>query len=81
MQKDLKETEVLRLAIASQKNDKELARKILNEYPNKAVLLRGAIGVILTMVYETADEENSPEDILDQMLMEYTLTNMDLENG
>lgn len=81
MQKDMKETEVLRLAIASQKNDKELARKILNNFPNKAVLLRGAIGVILTMVYEAADDENSPESILDQMLMDYTLTNMDLENG
>lgn len=79
MNKDLKETEVIRLAIASQKNDRELFRELLQQFPNRNVLLRGALGVILTMVYEQADDENTPEQILDQMLLEYTATNMSAE--
>lgn len=81
MRKDLKETEVIRLAIASQKHDRELFKEILGEHPNRNVLLRGALGIILTLVYEQADEDNSPEDILDQMLLDYTATNMSSDNG
>lgn len=78
--KDLKETEVLRLALASQKNDRDLVKKILAENPNR-LLLKGALGVILTMIYEQTDDDNSPEDILDRMLLDYTHTNMKTENG
>lgn len=81
MQKNLKETEVIRLAMASEKNDRELFRQILNENSNRNVLLRGALGIILAMVYEQSDEENTAELILDQMLMDYTASNMELENG
>lgn len=81
MRKDLKETEVIRLAMASQKHDRKLFKEILDEHPNRNVLLRGALGVILTLVYEQSDEENSPEDILDQMLLDYTATNMNMGNG
>lgn len=81
MSKDLNETEVIRLAIASQKNDRELFREVLDQFPNRNTLLRGALGVILTMVYEQSDDDNTPEEILDQMLLEYTSTNMKMENG
>lgn len=81
VQRDLKETEVLRLAIATQKNDRELFRSILDTNSNRNILLRGAIGVILSMVYGMVEDDKSAEDILDDLLMDYTMANMNLDNG